>query len=58
MLPGDASKGRRLFGQVFSACHTSNAKGVIVLIHKSVPMQIQDVVEDPAGTLFMIHDYS
>lgn len=58
LSPGDTSKIRRRWpGQVFSASHSSSARGVIILIHKSVPMQIQDVVEDPAGRFLIIHGF-
>ena len=40
---------RRWPGQVFSASFSSNSRGVITLIHKSVPFKLIRVTEDGLG---------
>lgn len=55
LLSGDISKIRRRWqGQVLSAPYTTHARGVMILIHKSVPLQIQNIVKDPAGRYIMV----
>lgn len=41
-------------GQVFLACYNTQARGVIILLHKSVPFHIQDIIKDPAGRFVII----
>lgn len=45
---------RRWRGQVFSVCYNTQARGVIILIHKSVPFQVQNIIKDPAGRFVII----
>lgn len=45
---------RRWHGQVFSACYIKQARGVMILIHKSVLFQFQDIIKDPAGRYVII----
>lgn len=55
LLSGDTSKiKRRWQGQVFSAPYSTHARGVMILIHKSVPFQIHNVIRDPAGRYIMV----
>lgn len=37
---------RRLPGQVFSSRFSSHSRGVLVLIHKSVPFQVNNTISD------------
>lgn len=48
---------RRWHGQVFSCCYASNARGVMILIHKSIPFQVEKVVKDPAGRFIIIEGF-
>ena len=45
---------RRWQGQVFSGCYASNARGVIILIHKSIPIQVEKITKDPAGRFVIV----
>ena len=55
LLSGDTAKiKRRWQGQVFSAPYTTHARGVMILIHKSVPFQVHSVIADPAGRYIMV----
>lgn len=45
---------RRWQGQVSAACHTSNARGVMTLIHKSIPIQVQKVTKDTLGKYIVL----
>lgn len=55
MLAKDIIKIRRRWtGQVFSSSFSSSARGVITLIHKSIPFQLSKVVTDPAGRYLII----
>lgn len=51
---------RRWPGQVFSASYSTNARCVMILIHKSIPLQIEGVIRDPNGRFLIIqgHLYS
>lgn len=40
---------RRWSGQVYSASFSTNSRGVITLIHKSLPFQVTNTISDPAG---------
>ncbi len=54
LLSGDISKIRKRWqGQVFSAPYTTHSRGVMILIHKSVPFQVH-VIGDPAGRYIMV----
>ncbi len=37
-----------------SACFNTQARGVITLIHKAVPFQVNNVIKDPAGRFVII----
>lgn len=55
MLASEVIKVRRRWqGQVFFSSFSSQARGVITLIHKSVPLQILDVISDPGGRFLII----
>lgn len=45
---------KRWQGQVFSASFSTHARGVMTLIHKSVPFHTQSVVEDKAGRYLIV----
>ena len=45
---------RRWQGQVFSGCYASNARGVMILIHKSIPIQVEKITKDPAGRFVIV----
>lgn len=40
---------RRWKGKILSAPFTSQARGVMILIHDSIPFQIQNVIKEEAG---------
>lgn len=46
--------GRRWPGQVFSASFSSHSRGVITLIHKSLPFQLIDITQDKFGRYLVI----
>lgn len=48
---------RRWQGQLFSCCYASNARGVLILVHKSVPLQVERVTKDPAGRFIIIEGF-
>ena len=48
---------RRWQGQVFSSCYTSNASGVMILIHKSIPIQVDKITKDPAGRFIIVQGF-
>lgn len=55
LLSGDIYKIRRRWqGQVFSAPYTTHARGFMILIHKSVPFQIYNVIGDLADRYIMV----
>lgn len=55
LLSGDISKiKRRWQGQVLSAPYTTHARGGVILIHKSVPLQIKNIIKDPAGRYIIV----
>lgn len=45
---------RRWPGQVFSSCFSSHSRGVLVLIHKSVPFQVDNTISDNAGRYLVV----
>ncbi|KAJ0062189.1 hypothetical protein NL108_017638 [Boleophthalmus pectinirostris] len=45
---------KRWPGQVFHACFTSHARGVLILIHKSIPFQKSKVITDPGGRYIIL----
>lgn len=55
LLSGDISKiSRKWQGQVLSAPYTTHARGVMTLIHKSVPLQIKNIIKDPAARYIIV----
>lgn len=46
---------KRWPGQVYSACFTSQARGVMILIHKSIPFQLIKKYIDPAGRYIILN---
>lgn len=42
-------------GQVFSACFTSQARGVMILIHKSIPFMLKDKYVDQSGRFLILN---
>lgn len=52
----DELKVRRTWkGKILSAPFTSQARGVMILIHNSIPLQIHKVMKDKAGRYLIIH---
>ena len=45
---------RRWQGQVFVANYSSHARGVAILIHKSIPLQINISTLDPGGRFIIL----
>lgn len=45
---------RRWKGQLYSALYSPNSRGVMILIHKLVPLQISRVLQDTAGRYIII----
>lgn len=45
---------RRWPGQVIASCHSSQARGVAVLIHKSVPFRTHKIILDPMGRFVIV----
>lgn len=45
---------RRWPGHVFSSCFSSHSRGVLVLIHKSVPFQVNNTILDTAGRYLVV----
>lgn len=45
---------RRWPGQVFCAPYSNHARGVLILIHKSLPFQITNVIRDQCGRFIII----
>lgn len=45
---------RRWKGQIYSALFSPNSRGVMILIHKSIPFQISKVLQDTAGRYIII----
>jgi exonuclease III len=41
-------------GQVFSASFSSQARGVITMIHKSIPFQTVKTIQDPSGRYLIV----
>lgn len=57
LLSSDVLKVSRWWlGQVYSASFSSNARGVITLIHKSLPFQVVKTLPDPAGRYLILQD--
>lgn len=45
---------RRWKGKILSAPFTSQARGVMILIHDSIPFQIHNAIKDKAGRYLII----
>lgn len=45
---------RRWPGQMYSASYASNARGVITLIHKSIPFKVIKAIPDKAGRYLIL----
>lgn len=45
---------RRWPGQVFHACYNTHARGVVILIHKSIPFQVTKTTQDPYGRYIIV----
>lgn len=45
---------RRWQGSVYSASFSSRARGVMTLVHKSVPLQVKNVIKDRLGKYLII----
>lgn len=54
LTPEDVVRVRRWPGRVFSASFSSHSRGVITLIHNSVPFRLINVVEDQFGRCSII----
>lgn len=55
LLSSDLLKIRRRWpGQVYSTSYASNARGVVTLIHKSVPFEVLKITPDKAGRYLIL----
>lgn len=55
MMPCDISKIiKRWQGQVFAACYSSHAQGVLILIHKTIPFQVVNSIINPKGRYIIL----
>ncbi len=54
LLSGTTQLRKRWPGQVTACSFSSHARGVAVLIHKSLPLHIQKTILDPAGRFIII----
>uniref|UniRef100_A0A671ML84 Uncharacterized protein n=1 Tax=Sinocyclocheilus anshuiensis TaxID=1608454 RepID=A0A671ML84_9TELE len=45
---------RRWSGQVLASCFSSHSRGVMVLIHKAVPFQVNKNITDKAGRYLIV----
>lgn len=45
---------RRWSGQVLASCYTSHSRGVLLLIHKSVPFKVNKCITDKAGRYLIV----
>ena len=45
---------KRWPGQVFHASYNTHARGVIILIHKSIPFQVIKTIQDPLGRYIIV----
>lgn len=46
---------KRWPGQVYSASFTSHSRGVMILIHKSIPFQLKSKYIDPSGRYVILN---
>lgn len=55
MMPCDISKVKKRWqGQVYSASYSSHARGVLILIHKTIPFQVLTSIVDPKGRYIIL----
>ena len=45
---------KRWPGQVFDASHSTYARGVAILVHKSIPFQLIKTIQDPQGRYIIV----
>lgn len=45
---------KRWPGQVFHATFSSHARGVAILIHRSLPFQVTKIIQDPSGRYIIV----
>ncbi len=51
----DIKNGKKRWpGKIYSACFTSHARGVMILIHKSVPFLLKNKYVDPSGRYIIL----
>lgn len=48
------SLSKRWPGQIFRASHSTYARGIVILIHKSLPFQIINTTQDPSGRYIIV----
>ncbi len=54
-MPKDLCRIRNRWpGQVFAASFSSQARGVITMIHKSIPFQMDGIIQDPSGRYLIV----
>ena len=55
LLPDEIVRIRKRWpGQILASCCSSQARGVAILIHKSVPFRIHKLLQDPAGRFVVV----
>lgn len=55
MMPGDVSRIRKRWqGQVYSASFSTHARGVLILIHRTIPFQVESSILDPKGRFIIL----
>src|SRR4029434_1825008 len=55
LLPDEIVRIRKRWpGQILASCCSSQARGVAILIHKSVPFRIHILLQDPAGRFVVV----
>ncbi len=55
LMPKDLCRIRNRWpGQVFAASFSSQARGVITMIHKSIPFQMDGIIQDPSGRYLIV----
>lgn len=55
LMPKDIGRiSNRWPGQIYAASFSSQARGVITMIHKSIPFQIDKIIQDPLGRYVIV----
>lgn len=55
LMPKDICRIRNRWpGQVFAASFSSQARGVVTMIHKSIPFQMNKIIQDPSGRYLIV----